>query len=67
MSDIDEITYMCANVVAAAKEKAIMESLSNHFGSHDWTEDDVAKLDILFTTDVSTGIETLIIEGVSII
>ncbi|RLA18061.1 MAG: hypothetical protein DRQ62_14240 [Gammaproteobacteria bacterium] len=67
MADIDEMTYMCANVVAAAKEKAIMEALSNHFGSYDWTEADVKKLDISFTTDAYTGIEILSIEGVKII
>lgn len=67
MPELDEIAYMCANVVAAAKEKAIMEAFNHHFGRSDWTESDVSELELESITDLSVGLETLSINGVPVL
>lgn len=59
--ELAEISYMCANVVAAAKEKAIMEAFNFYFSRKDWTEEDIALLELSMVVDLSEQKETMYI------
>ena len=67
MSNTDEVVYLLANVVAMAKERSILESINNYFGRKDWTEVEVAELDMEFLIDLSNRKEVLFINGVKVI
>ena len=67
MAQIDEIIYMCANVVAAAKEKAIMEAFNNYFGHRLWTNSELEQLELNMVVDLVERKETLSINGVPVL
>ena len=54
-----EQAYMCANVIADAKEKAIKQAFDAYFERKDWTEEDAAELTLTMDIDQFAGTETL--------
>ena len=59
MGNVKDKIYMCANIVAENKEKAIIDALNNYFGRKDWTESDVAELVMTMDINLDDNTETL--------
>lgn len=70
MADSEQ-AYMCANVIAAAKEKAIKKAFDAYFERKDWVESDLDGMSLNMEISkiegeggvLHTGTETLIING----
>ena len=62
-TELKEKAYMCANVMAAGKERAIKRAFDAYFERHDWTEADLVGLELAVEIDPLTLSERFVIDG----